>query len=347
MSDYIVSGNTLSAIADAIRAKTGQSAPLTPAQMPDAIGSISGGSVVTETLNVPANGTYNAQTGKAWDKVVAAVPNSYGAGDEGKVVASGALVAQTAHATVIQNGTYDTTTNNSVTVNVSGGELISSATHLGNLFATEYSKPLPSSLPPENLIINAPNCYNISGLCKQYVASSAYNVGIKTVTFAALRDMASLSGFIDISQAFYRNTSVKTVDFGMAVVPVTGTGFATDAAELESIIGTLKYNTNSTSGTAGTTDFRAAKLRDVSFYPGCLLNSMTFTSPYLTDASLVSIANGLDGTQTDKTLTHNATAKTRCGQIVGTVTDGVFAIDVGGSVTLTDFITQTKGWTLA
>lgn len=53
---------------------------------------------------------------------VAAIPNSYTAGDEGKVVSNGALVAQTARASAItENGTFDTTENNSVTVNVSGG----------------------------------------------------------------------------------------------------------------------------------------------------------------------------------------------------------------------------------
>ena len=36
--------------------------------------------------------------------------------DNGKVVVNGALVAQTAHETVTENGTYDTTTNNSVTL---------------------------------------------------------------------------------------------------------------------------------------------------------------------------------------------------------------------------------------
>ena len=48
------------------------------------------------------------------------VPNSYAAGDEGKVVSNGALVAQTSD-TVTTNNTYDTTLINSLTVNVSGG----------------------------------------------------------------------------------------------------------------------------------------------------------------------------------------------------------------------------------
>ncbi len=78
-------------------------------------------SITLETLNVSQNGTTNAPSGKAYNKVVAAVPNTYGASDEGKVVSNGALVSQTAHAEVTQNGTIDTTLNNSVTVNVPDG----------------------------------------------------------------------------------------------------------------------------------------------------------------------------------------------------------------------------------
>lgn len=79
-----------------------------------------GGDITVESLSVTANGTYSAPSGKAYSPVVANVPNSYSASDEGKVVSSGALVAQTSQ-TIDTNGTYDTTLKNSVTVNVSGG----------------------------------------------------------------------------------------------------------------------------------------------------------------------------------------------------------------------------------
>lgn len=77
-----------------------------------------GGDITLETLNVSSNGTTNAPSGKAYNKVVTSVPNSYSAGDEGKVVSNGSLVSQTAHATVAENGTIDTTLNNSVEVAV-------------------------------------------------------------------------------------------------------------------------------------------------------------------------------------------------------------------------------------
>lgn len=81
-----------------------------------------GGGGDTPTLidkTISANGTYNASDDEAdgYKKVVANVPNTYASGDEGKVVSNGALVAQSS-TTKTANGTYDTTLNNSVTVNV-------------------------------------------------------------------------------------------------------------------------------------------------------------------------------------------------------------------------------------
>ena len=82
------------------------------------------GNVEVDPLTVSVNGTTTAPNGKAYNPVTVNVANSYTASDEGKVVSNGALVAQTAqtaHAEITENGTYDITANNSVTVNVSGG----------------------------------------------------------------------------------------------------------------------------------------------------------------------------------------------------------------------------------
>lgn len=74
--------------------------------------------VPSGTKSITANG--NGQDVVGYAAVNVNVPNSYAAADEGKVVQSGALVAQTSD-TVTQNGTVDTTLINSLTVNVSGG----------------------------------------------------------------------------------------------------------------------------------------------------------------------------------------------------------------------------------
>lgn len=94
---------------------------------PTAIGTIpSGGSATLITKSITENGTYNASSDSAdgYSSVTVAVPNTYSAGDEGKVVSNGALVAQTARPdTITTNGSYITTNYNSVTVNVpSGGD---------------------------------------------------------------------------------------------------------------------------------------------------------------------------------------------------------------------------------
>lgn len=126
MSKVLTDDSNYAAIAEAIRAKGGASSTLKPGQMAAAVAAIpTGGSAVIESKSITANGTYTTPTGvDGYNPVTVNVPNSYTASDEGKVVSNGALVVQTA-LTITANGTYDTTTNNSVVVNAGGGsELI-------------------------------------------------------------------------------------------------------------------------------------------------------------------------------------------------------------------------------
>lgn len=75
----------------------------------------------TKNISITQNGVATEDvTNYASAQITANVPNTYSASDEGKVVDDGALVAQTS-TTVTINGTYNTTTNNEVVVNVSGG----------------------------------------------------------------------------------------------------------------------------------------------------------------------------------------------------------------------------------
>ena len=72
----------------------------------------------TKEITVTSNGVSTTDvTNYASAKVTANVPNTYSAGDEGKVVSSGTLVAQTSK-NVNANGTVDTTLNNQVVVSV-------------------------------------------------------------------------------------------------------------------------------------------------------------------------------------------------------------------------------------
>ena len=91
---------------------------------------------------ITANGTYPARDDgvDAWSSVTANVPNTYTASDEGKVVDNGMLTAQTSLG-ITENGTYNTTTRNLVTVNVAAG----GADLAGNLAPAYESLSFPVS----------------------------------------------------------------------------------------------------------------------------------------------------------------------------------------------------------
>lgn len=92
--------------------------------------------------------------------------------------------------------------------------------------------------------------------------------------------------------------------------------------------------------------YNCAKLVDVRFTPNSAQQDWVFKwSPALSDATLVSAANAL--TVGSYTLTLHATASARCAEITGTVSDGAFTASSSGTTTLVDFITTTKGWSLA
>ena len=79
--------------------------------------SVPASAVDSGTKSITSNG--NNQDVIGYAAVNVNVPNTYSAGDEGKVVSSGALVSQTAHADVTpgtSDQTIDTTTNNSLKV---------------------------------------------------------------------------------------------------------------------------------------------------------------------------------------------------------------------------------------
>ena len=119
MSKMTITDSILTDIADSIRGKLGVGTTYRPGDMSDAIDSIPS---EMGTKNIVSNGTYAASDDSldGYSSVSVNVPNTYVSSDEGKVVSSGALVAQTS-TTVTQNGTVDTTLNNEVVVNVSGG----------------------------------------------------------------------------------------------------------------------------------------------------------------------------------------------------------------------------------
>lgn len=84
----------------------------------------------------------------------------------------------------------------------------------------------------------------------------------------------------------------------------------------------------------------------VSFVSSTIKADLRFRhSPLLSTTSLLSIANGLDGTAVDKTLTMHATATTNIDAII--VDNNAGVAEPGSTMTLTQFINNIKGWTIA
>lgn len=120
MSLVSVTESSLENIAAAIRNKKGGTDKYTPGQMAGAINGIhTADEVVLVQKSITANGTYNpaGDSANGYSGVSVNVANSYTSADNGKVVSNQQLVAQTSKQ-ITQNGTHDTTTNNSVSVAV-------------------------------------------------------------------------------------------------------------------------------------------------------------------------------------------------------------------------------------
>ena len=100
-----------------------------------------------EEKAITENGVYTAKADDkdGFSKVTVTVPNTYTNEDEGKVVSSGALVAQSARSeSITVNGTYDTTMNNAVTVAVDGNANVADGTGAFKLISALNRIDIPS-----------------------------------------------------------------------------------------------------------------------------------------------------------------------------------------------------------
>ena len=152
-----------------------------------------------------------------------------------------------------------------------------------------------------------------------------------------------------------KTTKAWTLKLSCANNPSFDVSEFTRAGSVTRIIG--KAGTTPKIGTGAYRRFNSTKLTEVYFVPNCIATGGEFSTGELIDASLVSFANALQGgLATPQTVTiSNAATKAKCNTIVGTVstvTEGgstydFFTQDSSGTVTLYDFITQTKGWLIA
>ena len=190
-----------------------------------------------------------------------------------------------------------------------------------------------------------------SGKCVLYQTFRGCT-SLKNVTLT-IPDGAELS----LGLCFYLCSNLQTVTLQGQFVHATKAAYSGASEALGAFAGCSKLEEISSSKPFGVKYIsnqtvyynpfhNCAALKEVRFERQVAATDWVFKwSPVLSDATLISVANAL--AVGSYTLTLHATASARCAEITGTVSDGVFTADSGGTTTLTEFITTTKGWSLA
>lgn len=151
---------------------------------------------------------------------------------------------------------------------------------------------------------------------------------------------------VDCRQLAYsssiRNTGVSEIHF---ITPLYARLLNFGIFDLKKITGGIALRSDS-----GNNIWRMLDLEEIEFVPKHIFTSLSlYDSEKLSDNSLISIANGLvttaDGA-VSTALTLHKTPKERLLTISGIINDDIFTQDDSGTITLYDFITSTKGWTL-
>lgn len=202
-----------------------------------------GASAVIIEKNITANGTYNASSDSAdgYNPVNVSVPNSYSAGDEGKVVSSGALVSQTA-ATYTANSVYDTTLIDEVTVNVSGG-----GGGLTLLHTEDVAVNTTSTTAETVKTINVPTAWVADKIILVVIkdkagARSGYSYGSTRFVLNTSAENGATGAMSFVGQSVYYDSNNKaqtTSSYGVYANQLSSNGNITIIARYSSSYGTI------------------------------------------------------------------------------------------------------------
>lgn len=230
----------------------------------------------------------------------------------------------------------------------------------------------------DELVINVPNCKSLERTFYRSVSDIHYprkitvstNQKIASLWYFFYNQHSSISGTEEIilnsnglantsPNAFYSPrdyNSLKRIELNVGdTSESTNMNIFTGLSLLEEIAGdSLNLSGVAQSGNLPNLH-QCTALKTVRFVPNTANVNWQFSSSFsthLTDDTIVSIANALNETVTGQTIKIISAVITRCQTIVGTVsldptnTFHVFTASAGGTSTLADFITNTKGWTL-
>jgi len=257
---------------------------------------------------------------------------------------------------VTANGTYTAPSGvdgySPVTVDVpqQGFDVLAYATNVENLFANLNSGSIHL---PNNLTLRfGPNISSLNGFMKYSGHSSSGGTKLTLYADGTITSLGSAFGPMH-ARAY------ETIEIGFDTSHITNwSGAFENNYGTKTILGELDCSaatnmSNAFSCYAGY-DAGGDALRNITFKQNTIPVSTSFKGQkVLTNASLISIANGLNESVTGKSIELQAIPKATIQTLMGTValdetsTYHVFTADESGTVTLQDFITSTKGWTIA
>lgn len=208
--------------------------------------------------------------------------------------------------------------------------------------------------PSENPVLTAPICTSFASAF--YMATSACPYSTVTIqSNAAVTDLSNLCGNYNSADGV-RSITLEIADLSRCTAYST---LISNNRKCSAILGTPLDFTSVTSAInsvwgRNTTNYASGEAMFVRYKPNTLhVNHNIAGERTLSTDSLISIANGLRSGS--NTITLYTDIKALCPAIMGTVsqvteddvTYDFFTADASGSVTLENFITQTKGWTIA
>lgn len=177
----------------------------------------------TKNISITANGTTTEDVAAyANAQITANVPNSYTAGDEGKVVDAGALVSQTSD-TVTTNDTYDTTLINSLTVNVPTGGGAQTATGTINLGSAGNVATFSCSFEPKCICILADS---MSAFATRHITDYYFHVGFAAlIRYENANSTSKTNAVANVSTSYALDTTFSSyykVSYSNGTVTVQG-----------------------------------------------------------------------------------------------------------------------------
>lgn len=196
---------------------------------------------------------------------------------------------------------------------------------------------------PMPLELDVPKCTTVNTAFQQISASNGEDIKI-TLHFNPDNPVLK-----NLRSAFYACYGLKEIKITGDLSGVTSyTAFLAYVATVEKIDCEFDFTSVTADNDSNIFSYNMTSLTYLRVKANTLsVNFNLNLAPALDDDSLVSVANGLNSSATGKTITINATPKARLSTIMGVVSDGLFVKDATGTLSLSDFITTVKGWTLA